>query len=171
MVEQTIPEYDFFISYAKADHDWVEGYLLDALSQSGVTYLIESTFELGKPRLTEFEDAIKRSKRTLLILSPSYLIDGSNEFIGLLVQSYGQETGTWPVIPLILKSVNLPTRLGKPQGIKGLVDVVNNPMYATGVGLVIYGAKKEPERKFRIRDRNIFNSLIQRMKKWFKDVI
>jgi cell division protein FtsA len=65
----------------------------------------------------------------------------------------------------------VPTRLGHPQGIKGLTDVVNNPMYATGVGLVIYGAKKEPERKFRIRDRNIFNSLIQRMKKWFRDVI
>jgi cell division protein FtsA len=44
-------------------------------------------------------------------------------------------------------------------------------MYATGVGLVIYGAQKEPEKKFRIRDRNIFNSLIARMKKWFKDVI
>jgi cell division protein FtsA len=65
----------------------------------------------------------------------------------------------------------VPTRLGRPQGIGGLTDVVNNPMYATGVGLVIYGAKKEPERKFRIRDRNIFNSLIARMKKWFKDVI
>ena len=29
----------------------------------------------------------------------------------------------------------VPTRLGKPQGIGGLTDVVNNPMYATGVGL------------------------------------
>jgi cell division protein FtsA len=65
----------------------------------------------------------------------------------------------------------VPTRLGRPQGISGLTDVVNNPMYATGVGLVIYGAKKEPEKKFRIRDRNIFNSLITRMKKWFMDVI
>jgi cell division protein FtsA len=44
-------------------------------------------------------------------------------------------------------------------------------MYATGVGLVIYGAKKEPEKKFRIRDKNIFNSLVARMKKWFRDVI
>ncbi|PID40130.1 MAG: cell division protein FtsA [Proteobacteria bacterium] len=65
----------------------------------------------------------------------------------------------------------VPTRLGRPRGIGGLTDVVNNPMYATGVGLVIYGAQKEPEKKFRIRDRNIFNTLIARMKKWFKDVI
>jgi cell division protein FtsA len=65
----------------------------------------------------------------------------------------------------------VPTRLGTPRNINGLIDVVNNPMYATGVGLVLYGAQKEPEKRFRIRDRNIFNSLISRMKKWFKDVI
>jgi cell division protein FtsA len=66
---------------------------------------------------------------------------------------------------------NLPTREGKPQGIIGLVDVVNNPMYATGVGLVLYGARNRPEKKFRIRDANIFNRVMNRMKRWFKDVI
>ncbi|MBU0988181.1 MAG: cell division protein FtsA [Proteobacteria bacterium] len=66
---------------------------------------------------------------------------------------------------------NLPTRLGKPRGISGLVDVVNNPMYATAVGLVLFGAKRQPEKKFRIRDTNIFNRIVTRMKKWFKDVI
>ncbi len=66
---------------------------------------------------------------------------------------------------------NLPTRQGKPLGISGLVDVVNNPMYSTAVGLVLYGARHQPEEKFRIRDSNIFNRLMGRMKKWFKDVI
>ncbi|OQY59929.1 MAG: cell division protein FtsA [Desulfobacteraceae bacterium 4572_88] len=66
---------------------------------------------------------------------------------------------------------NLPTRLGKPRGIGGLVDVVNNPMYATGVGLVLFGARNQPEKKFRIRDTNIFNRVMVRMKKWFKDII
>ena len=66
---------------------------------------------------------------------------------------------------------NLPTRQGKPRGISGLVDVVNNPMYATGVGLVLYGAKNQTEKKFRIRDANIFNRVMNRMKRWFRDVI
>lgn len=66
---------------------------------------------------------------------------------------------------------NLPTRLGKPRGISGLVDVVNNPMYATGVGLVLYGARNQAARKFRIRDTNIFNRIMSRMKKWFKEVV
>jgi cell division protein FtsA len=66
---------------------------------------------------------------------------------------------------------DVPSRLGTPIGISGLIDVVNNPMYATGVGLVLYGAKNQPEKKFRIRDSNIFHRVMTRMKRWFKEVI
>ena len=66
---------------------------------------------------------------------------------------------------------NLPVRLGRPRGISGLIDVVNNPMYATGVGLLIYGAKNQNAKKFRIRDTNIFNRVMNRMKRWFRDVL
>ncbi len=40
-------------------------------------------------------------------------------------------------------TLGLPVRLGVPRGIGGLVDVVRSPMYATGVGLVVYGAKMQ----------------------------
>jgi len=66
---------------------------------------------------------------------------------------------------------DVPSRLGKPMGISGLIDVVNNPMYATGVGLVLYGARNQPEKKIRIRDTNIFHRIMTRMKRWFKEVI
>lgn len=66
---------------------------------------------------------------------------------------------------------NLPVRIGKPSGISGLVDVVNNPMYATGVGLVMYGVRNQVTKKFRIRDKHIFNGVMSQMRKWFKDVI
>jgi len=67
---------------------------------------------------------------------------------------------------------NAPTRIGFPEGMSGLVEVVNKPMYATAVGLVLYGAKQSKGRKkFRIRDGNIFNRVMSRMKRWFKDVI
>lgn len=63
-------------------------------------------------------------------------------------------------------------RIGTPRGISGLVDVVNNPMHATGVGLVMYGAKhQEKKKKFRIRDNNIFNRIMRRMRAWLKEVI
>jgi cell division protein FtsA len=62
----------------------------------------------------------------------------------------------------------LPTRIGYPQRIFGLVDVVNGPMFATAVGLVLYGMEHQPKQKFRIRDGNIFNRVTLRMKSWFK---
>jgi len=37
--------------------------------------------------------------------------------------------------------LGLPIRRGVPRNIGGLMDVVNSPVYATGVGLVLYGAE------------------------------
>ncbi|MBW1711960.1 MAG: cell division protein FtsA [Deltaproteobacteria bacterium] len=65
---------------------------------------------------------------------------------------------------------DLPTRIGYPQGVAGLTDVINNPMYSTAVGLVLLGAKGASGRKFRIRDQNTFNKVISRMRDWFKEV-
>ena len=70
---------------------------------------------------------------------------------------------------LAQQTFNLPARRGYPMGVGGLSDVVNNPMYATAVGLVLYGARNKSERKFRIRDVNIFNRITSRMRKWFRD--
>ena len=66
---------------------------------------------------------------------------------------------------------NMPARRGYPMGVGGLADVVNNPMHATAVGLILYGARNREERKFRIRDVNIFNRVAARMRRWFKEVI
>lgn len=41
--------------------------------------------------------------------------------------------------------LGLPIRRGAPRGIGGLMDVVNSPVYATGVGLVLYGAENQEE--------------------------
>lgn len=103
--------YDLFVSYAEADRPWVEGYLLDTLNQAGVRCHSEAAFALGMPRLLEFERAVQQSRRVLLVLSSAYLAEGFTQFTDLLAQSYGLETATWPVIPLILHPVKLPPRL------------------------------------------------------------
>lgn len=40
---------------------------------------------------------------------------------------------------------HMPVRLGVPQGVKGLADVVRNPIYSTGVGLLLYGLQKQAD--------------------------
>ncbi|MDD2318915.1 MAG: cell division protein FtsA [Geobacteraceae bacterium] len=64
---------------------------------------------------------------------------------------------------------NLPVRRGVPQEIGGLVDVVNSPVYATGVGLVVYGSKNQGIREFPTvqSDDNVFRRVARRMKEWF----
>jgi cell division protein FtsA len=63
-----------------------------------------------------------------------------------------------------------PVRCGTPIHVGGLQDVVRDPMYATGVGLVLYGFSRSRGRapsRFRIRDDSIFRRVKQRMRDWF----
>ena len=63
-----------------------------------------------------------------------------------------------------------PVRRGIPTQVGGLQDVVKSPMYATGVGLVLFGCfQRRPARgsRFRIRDGSIFGRVRQRMRDWF----
>ncbi len=64
---------------------------------------------------------------------------------------------------------NMPVRRGYPIGIGGLTDIVNSPMYATGVGLIIYGSKDYYRNVFKRSDGNIFNRVNRRMKRWFTE--
>ena len=95
--------YDLFISYDEADEQWVEGYLVDALDKAEIRYISESAFTLGVPRIDEFDRAIRQSRYTLLVISDAYLADDLTRFIDILAQSYGEQVGTWPVIPLTLQ--------------------------------------------------------------------
>ncbi len=66
---------------------------------------------------------------------------------------------------------DMPVRRGTPRGVGGLTDVISSPMYATGVGLGIYGAAHRDRRKFRqVTDRNIFDKVVARMKEWFGEI-
>ncbi|MCH6566986.1 MAG: cell division protein FtsA [Nitrospinae bacterium] len=66
----------------------------------------------------------------------------------------------------------LPVRQGVPLGVGGLVDIVNSPMYATGVGLVLYGMRQtENNGSGFFGDRNLFNKVFQRMKSWVSSVV
>ena len=79
-------------------------------------------------------------------------------------------------IPELSESVfNLPSRRGNPIGVGGLVDVVNNPSYATGVGLLVYGARYARGRRgFDVGRsmRRMFGNqkLLSNMGKWFKEI-
>ena len=63
-----------------------------------------------------------------------------------------------------------PVRLGYPMGISGLVDVVNSPLYATGVGLVLWGARNRDSKFMPLYpSEGMFDRVVGRMKQWFAE--
>ena len=63
---------------------------------------------------------------------------------------------------------HMPVRLGMPQGVAGLVDVVRNPIYATGVGLLLFGQQNRGGGLREISPQGNLKSVMQRMKSWFQ---
>ncbi|QTS83766.1 Cell division protein FtsA [Coxiella endosymbiont of Amblyomma nuttalli] len=63
----------------------------------------------------------------------------------------------------------MPVRLGLPQYVNGLVDVRENPIYATAVGLLIHWHQNQSNNRGRpVFDLEYGMSLWQRMKSWFQ---
>jgi cell division protein FtsA len=62
----------------------------------------------------------------------------------------------------------MPVRLGVPRYVTGLVDVVRNPIHATGVGLLLFGYHNRAVRVPEISGNGGLKSVWNRMKSWFQ---
>ncbi|BES72674.1 cell division protein FtsA [Marinobacter nanhaiticus D15-8W] len=71
------------------------------------------------------------------------------------------------VVELAEEIFHMPVRLASPQSVSGMKDVVNNPIYATGVGLLIYGFRQMDLGKGPVLRSEDAPSLFERMKNWF----
>jgi cell division protein FtsA len=73
------------------------------------------------------------------------------------------------VVDLAEEIFHMPVRLGVPQGVNGLVDVVRNPIYSTGVGLLLFGLhNRGGGAAVELRGAGGVSNVIQRMKSWFQ---
>jgi len=66
---------------------------------------------------------------------------------------------------------NVPVRIGEPNKIGGLKDIVKNPAYAAGVVLVIFGSTASCQMNLQDTQTQGFVGILNRIKKWFKDII
>ena len=77
-------------------------------------------------------------------------------------------------IELAQEVFDLPARIGYPMKLGGLVEEYFNPIYATGIGLVLYGVSKgevggAPENLRKTKGPDRFTGFMDRMKNWFKE--
>ena len=114
--------------------------------------------EVVEPRyeelLTLIQAELRRSGFEELIAAGIVLTGGSSKIEGL--------------IDLAEEVFHMPVRLGVPQSVMGLVDVVRNPIYATGVGLLLFGNQNRVRRAFEADFGHGVRGVWERMKSWFQ---
>lgn len=113
--------------------------------------------EIIQPRTEELLDLIK----TELMSCSGYDIASS----GLVLTGGGSLLEGFDKITEVV--LGLPVRIGTPKYVTGGRDIINNPMYATGVGLVLYGIEAESSRGFY---PDVFTGVFGKMKDWVKGI-
>ncbi len=114
--------------------------------------------EVVEPRYEELMTLIlaelRRSGYENLIASGVVLTGGSAKMEG--------------VIELAEEVFHMPVRLGEPQHVTGLIDVIRNPIHATGVGLLLFGHLSEQSTQLSQFSATNGSSIFGRVKDWIQ---
>ncbi|MEK8024018.1 MAG: cell division protein FtsA [Candidatus Hydrogenedentota bacterium] len=124
----------------------------------------------GLPRTVLAEIIQPRMEEIFLLLSREIKKTGYEDLVAGGVVLTGGASAMEGVQELAERILDMPVRIGSPKGISGLVDVVNSPVFATGVGLVFYGAKNFEDggaHTPRLPAGDLFRGITNRMKEWF----
>ena len=119
------------------------------LSRQTLAEVVESRYE-ELFRLVQAE--LQRSGFEQLTASGVVLTGGAAKMEGL--------------VELAEEVFHMPVCLGVPGGVAGLTDIVRNPIYATGVGLLMYGRRQTLEHGDKQAARK---SVLARMKNWISN--
>ncbi|MDR1776218.1 MAG: cell division protein FtsA [Desulfovibrio sp.] len=115
-----------------------------------------------------------RMEEILYLVDQTLVKSGYKDLIGAGIVLTGGTSLIYGCQELAEQIFNLPTRIGYPRDVGGLKDVVGSPKYATAVGLLRYGAEQEAggPKPFSPRgtETGVFNAILTRFKRWFKDV-
>jgi cell division protein FtsA len=121
------------------------------LARQTLAEVIEPRYE---ELLTLIQAELRRSGFEDLVAAGIVLTGGSSKIEGL--------------VDLAEEVFHMPVRLGVPQSVIGLVDVVRNPIYATGVGLLLFGNQNRAQRDFDADFGRGVRGVWSRMKSWFQ---
>ena len=113
--------------------------------------------EVVEPRYDELftlvQAELRRSGFEDLIAAGIVLTGGSSKMEG--------------VIELAEEIFHMPVSLGTPKHVTGLKDIVRNPIYATGVGLLLYGKQREEETRGRGKGKSF--GVVKRLKSFISE--
>ncbi|MDV6318933.1 cell division protein FtsA [Chromohalobacter sp. HP20-39] len=132
------------------------------LSRQALAEVVEPRYE---ELFTLVREELRRSGYEDLVAAGVVLTGGTSRMEG--------------VVELAEEIFHMPVRIAYPHNVRGLVDVVRNPIYSTGVGLLLYGmndakrnavvsAQPRREEAHTRRGQRQERSGLERIKSWFK---
>src|ERR1700740_3200914 len=113
--------------------------------------------EIVEPRYEELFGLVREELRR----------SGFEEMIAAGIVLTGGSAKMEGAIELAEEVFHVPVRLGIPQSVQGLSDVVRTPIFCTGVGLLVY-ARATPLPARRAGSRGNAKSVLERMRSWFQ---
>jgi cell division protein FtsA len=114
--------------------------------------------EVVEPRYEELYHLVRKELRR----------SGFEELIAAGIVLTGGSAKMEGAIDLAEEVFHMPVRLGVPQFVEGLSDVVRNPIHATGVGLLLYGQEALQSRAEAAQSKFRVGAVFKRMKSWFQ---
>jgi cell division protein FtsA len=106
-----------------------------------------------------------RYEELMLLVQAEIRRSGNEESIAAGIVLTGGSSKVKGLIELAEEIFHMPVRMGGPENVTGLSEVVKNPVYSTGVGLLLYG--KEHQNIVRSNDSDQ-DGWFAKMKNWFQ---
>lgn len=106
-----------------------------------------------------------RYEELMLLVQAEIRRSGNEESIAAGIVLTGGSSKVKGLIELAEEIFHMPVRMGGPENVAGLSEVIKNPIYSTGVGLLMYG--KEHQNIVRSSDSEQ-DGWFEKMKNWFQ---
>jgi cell division protein FtsA len=118
-------------------------------------------------RLNLAEIVEPRYEELLMLVQAELRRSGFEDLIAAGVVLSGGSSRVEGLVELAEEIFHVPVRIGMPQFIAGLKEVVRNPAYATGAGLLLFGKQQHLQGEHHGSLGPGFRGLWTRMKNWF----
>ena len=122
--------------------------------------------QISKLNLAEIVEP--RYEELLLLVQAELRRSGFEDLIAAGIVLSGGSARVEGLVDLAEEIFHMPVRLGLPQYVTGLGDVIRNPAYATGVGLLLFGRQHGPHGERGAMGEGGFKRMLNKMKSWFQ---
>ena len=109
-----------------------------------------------------------RYEELFTLISNELRRSGFEEMIAAGIVITGGSAKMEGAVDLAEEVFHMPVRLGMPQYVRGLGEIVRNPIHATGVGILLYARNKGEEQAAETTVRGNVREIWERMKTWFQ---